>query len=130
MAQCLPMGARLYTVEMDPRNAAVAEKVIRLAGFDEDTVSSSLSPAPSMAHLPACSELATGKRGCQEREALGAEPGSFSAPAPGGQEVKGTAASIGPSQGNCRRENRIPWLGIWLRYWLTPNLIASLPQTV
>uniref|UniRef100_A0A674IZS3 catechol O-methyltransferase n=1 Tax=Terrapene triunguis TaxID=2587831 RepID=A0A674IZS3_9SAUR len=38
MAQCLPMGARLYTVEMDPRNAAVAEKVIRLAGFDEDTV--------------------------------------------------------------------------------------------
>uniref|UniRef100_K7F2W0 catechol O-methyltransferase n=2 Tax=Pelodiscus sinensis TaxID=13735 RepID=K7F2W0_PELSI len=38
MAQSLPLGARLYTVEMDPRNAAVAEKVIRLAGFDEDTV--------------------------------------------------------------------------------------------
>ncbi|XP_062423485.1 transmembrane O-methyltransferase [Rhea pennata] len=38
LAQGLPPGARLYTVEMDPRHAAVAEKVIRLAGFDERTV--------------------------------------------------------------------------------------------
>lgn len=39
LAQGLPPGARLYTVEVDPRHAAVAEKVIRLAGFDEQTVS-------------------------------------------------------------------------------------------
>lgn len=40
IAQSLPLGARIYTVEMNPRKAAVAEKVIRLAGFDDDTVSS------------------------------------------------------------------------------------------
>ncbi|XP_019359907.1 PREDICTED: transmembrane O-methyltransferase-like [Gavialis gangeticus] len=45
MAQGLPMGARLYTVEMDPRNATVAEKVIRLAGFDEDTVELIVGPS-------------------------------------------------------------------------------------
>ncbi|NWY53077.1 TOMT methyltransferase, partial [Chionis minor] len=39
LAQGLPPGARLYTVEVDPCHAAVAEKVIRLAGFDETTVS-------------------------------------------------------------------------------------------
>lgn len=39
LAQGLPPGARLYTVAVDPRHAAVAEKVIRLAGFDEQTVS-------------------------------------------------------------------------------------------
>ncbi|XP_066475490.1 transmembrane O-methyltransferase homolog [Tiliqua scincoides] len=38
MAQSLPLGARLYSVEMNPCKAAVAEKVIRLAGFDDDTV--------------------------------------------------------------------------------------------
>uniref|UniRef100_A0A668A2D6 catechol O-methyltransferase n=1 Tax=Myripristis murdjan TaxID=586833 RepID=A0A668A2D6_9TELE len=38
MARCLPLGARLYSVEMDQRNATIAEKVIRLAGFDDDTV--------------------------------------------------------------------------------------------
>ncbi|KAJ7320371.1 hypothetical protein JRQ81_019882 [Phrynocephalus forsythii] len=38
IAQALPLGARLYTVEMDARKASVAEKVIRLAGFDDDTV--------------------------------------------------------------------------------------------
>ncbi|XP_003229115.1 transmembrane O-methyltransferase homolog [Anolis carolinensis] len=38
IAQALPLGARVYTVEMDSRKAAVAEKVIRLAGFDDDTV--------------------------------------------------------------------------------------------
>ncbi|KAJ1120539.1 hypothetical protein NDU88_008704 [Pleurodeles waltl] len=38
IAQALPLGARLYTVEMDLNNAVVADKVIRLAGFDEDTV--------------------------------------------------------------------------------------------
>ncbi|XP_066062924.1 transmembrane O-methyltransferase homolog [Chamaea fasciata] len=35
LAQGLPPGARLYTIEGDPRHAAVAEKVIRLAGFSE-----------------------------------------------------------------------------------------------
>ncbi|XP_029457558.1 transmembrane O-methyltransferase homolog [Rhinatrema bivittatum] len=45
MAQSLPLGARLYTVEMDPRNAAIAEKVIRLAGFDEDTVELIVGPS-------------------------------------------------------------------------------------
>nr|XP_054507866.1 transmembrane O-methyltransferase [Agelaius phoeniceus] len=39
LAQGLPPGARLYTIEGDPRHAAVAEKVIRLAGFSEQTVS-------------------------------------------------------------------------------------------
>ncbi|XP_068786975.1 transmembrane O-methyltransferase homolog isoform X1 [Struthio camelus] len=39
LAQGLPPGGRLYTVEMDPGHAAVAEKLIRLAGFDENTVS-------------------------------------------------------------------------------------------
>uniref|UniRef100_A0A8C8BG47 catechol O-methyltransferase n=1 Tax=Otus sunia TaxID=257818 RepID=A0A8C8BG47_9STRI len=38
LAQGLPVGARLYTVEPDPCHAAVAEKVIRLAGFDERTL--------------------------------------------------------------------------------------------
>ncbi|XP_008064275.1 transmembrane O-methyltransferase isoform X1 [Carlito syrichta] len=37
-AQALPPGGRLLTVERDPRTAAVAEKLIRLAGFDERTV--------------------------------------------------------------------------------------------
>ncbi|OWK54004.1 Transmembrane O-methyltransferase [Lonchura striata] len=37
LAQGLPPGARLYTIEGDPRHAAVAEKVIRLAGFSEQT---------------------------------------------------------------------------------------------
>uniref|UniRef100_A0A8D0HPF6 catechol O-methyltransferase n=1 Tax=Sphenodon punctatus TaxID=8508 RepID=A0A8D0HPF6_SPHPU len=45
MAQALPLGARLYTVEMDPGKAAVAEKVIRLAGFDEDTVELIVGPS-------------------------------------------------------------------------------------
>ncbi|EHB01146.1 Transmembrane O-methyltransferase [Heterocephalus glaber] len=38
IAHILPPGSRLLTVEQDPRTAAVAEKVIRLAGFDEHTV--------------------------------------------------------------------------------------------
>lgn len=38
IARALPLGARLYSVEMDQRNAAIAEKVIRLAGFDDDSV--------------------------------------------------------------------------------------------
>lgn len=46
MAAALPPGARLYTVEPDPRHAAVAEKVIRLAGFDEQKVSSGAGRAP------------------------------------------------------------------------------------
>ncbi len=40
IARSLPIGARIYSVEMDERNAQVAEKIIRLAGFDEDMVSS------------------------------------------------------------------------------------------
>ncbi|KAM9602796.1 transmembrane O-methyltransferase [Morphnus guianensis] len=45
LAQGLPPGARLYTVEVDPRHAAVAEKVIRLAGFDEQTVELIVGPS-------------------------------------------------------------------------------------
>ena len=36
IARALPLGARLYSVEMDAINAAIAEKLIRLAGFDDD----------------------------------------------------------------------------------------------
>lgn len=39
IARALPPGSRLLTVERDPRTAAVAEKLIRLAGFDEQMVS-------------------------------------------------------------------------------------------
>ncbi|NXK27185.1 TOMT methyltransferase, partial [Arenaria interpres] len=45
LAMGLPPGARLYTVEGDPRHAAVAEKVIRLAGFDEQTVELIVGPS-------------------------------------------------------------------------------------
>ncbi|NXK57239.1 TOMT methyltransferase, partial [Chauna torquata] len=45
MAMALPPGARLYTVEPDPRHATVAEKVIRLAGFDEETVELIVGPS-------------------------------------------------------------------------------------
>ncbi|NXT34465.1 TOMT methyltransferase, partial [Pelecanoides urinatrix] len=45
LAQGLPPGARLYTVEGDPRHAAVAEKVIRLAGFAEETVELIVGPS-------------------------------------------------------------------------------------
>ncbi|XP_057172672.1 LOW QUALITY PROTEIN: transmembrane O-methyltransferase homolog [Ursus arctos] len=38
IACALPPGGRLLTVEWDPRTAAVVEKLIRLAGFDERTV--------------------------------------------------------------------------------------------
>lgn len=38
IARALPLGARLYSVEMDQNNAAIAEKIIRLAGFDDNTV--------------------------------------------------------------------------------------------
>uniref|UniRef100_A0A8C6NKU1 catechol O-methyltransferase n=1 Tax=Nothobranchius furzeri TaxID=105023 RepID=A0A8C6NKU1_NOTFU len=38
IARALPLGARLYSIEMDQRNAAIAEKIIRLAGFDDDTL--------------------------------------------------------------------------------------------
>ncbi|CAB1349255.1 unnamed protein product [Coregonus sp. 'balchen'] len=45
IARALPLGARLYSVEMDARNAAIAEKIIRLAGFDDDTVELIVSPS-------------------------------------------------------------------------------------
>ncbi|XP_034972625.1 transmembrane O-methyltransferase homolog [Zootoca vivipara] len=54
IAQLLPLGARLYTVEMDDRKAAVAEKVIRLAGFDDDTVE--LIRGPSQEVIPQLKE--------------------------------------------------------------------------
>lgn len=38
IARALPLGGRLYTVEMDQGNAGITEKVLRLAGFDDDTV--------------------------------------------------------------------------------------------
>ncbi|KAJ8256751.1 hypothetical protein COCON_G00189030 [Conger conger] len=45
IARLLPIGARLYSVEMDERNALVAEKIIRLAGFDDDTVELIVKPS-------------------------------------------------------------------------------------
>ncbi|KAM6946203.1 transmembrane O-methyltransferase homolog [Aplochiton taeniatus] len=45
IARALPLGARLYSVEMDKDNAAIAEKIIRLAGFDDDTVELIVSPS-------------------------------------------------------------------------------------
>ncbi|KAI5098577.1 transmembrane O-methyltransferase, partial [Silurus meridionalis] len=45
IARALPLGARLYSVEMDERNARVAEKIIRMAGFDEDTVELIVRPS-------------------------------------------------------------------------------------
>uniref|UniRef100_A0A8C6TX90 catechol O-methyltransferase n=1 Tax=Neogobius melanostomus TaxID=47308 RepID=A0A8C6TX90_9GOBI len=38
MARSLPLGGRIYSVEMDQTNAAIAEKIIRLAGLDDDTL--------------------------------------------------------------------------------------------
>lgn len=43
IARVLSPGSHLLTVERDPRTAAVAEKLIRLAGFDERTVSFPIS---------------------------------------------------------------------------------------
>ncbi|CAL8361674.1 unnamed protein product [Merluccius merluccius] len=45
MARALPLGARLYSLEMDQKNAAIAEKVIRLAGFDDDIVELIVCPS-------------------------------------------------------------------------------------
>ncbi|NXA60763.1 TOMT methyltransferase, partial [Mohoua ochrocephala] len=45
LAQGLPPGARLYTIEGNPQHAAVAEKVIRLAGFSEETVELIVGPS-------------------------------------------------------------------------------------
>ncbi|XP_026872608.2 transmembrane O-methyltransferase homolog [Electrophorus electricus] len=45
IARSLPLGARLYSVEMDQRNAEVAEKIVRLAGFDDDTVELIVRPS-------------------------------------------------------------------------------------
>uniref|UniRef100_A0A672FYT8 catechol O-methyltransferase n=1 Tax=Salarias fasciatus TaxID=181472 RepID=A0A672FYT8_SALFA len=48
IARSLPLGARLYSVEMDQRNAAIAEKMIRLAGFDDYTVGRRNSVIPRL----------------------------------------------------------------------------------
>uniref|UniRef100_A0A8C1JS74 catechol O-methyltransferase n=1 Tax=Cyprinus carpio TaxID=7962 RepID=A0A8C1JS74_CYPCA len=45
IARSLPIGARIYSVEMDEGNARVAEKIIRLAGFDEDMVELIVRPS-------------------------------------------------------------------------------------
>ncbi|XP_072317933.1 transmembrane O-methyltransferase homolog [Eucyclogobius newberryi] len=45
MARFLPLGGRIYSIEMDKRNAAISEKIIRLAGFDDDTVELIVSPS-------------------------------------------------------------------------------------
>uniref|UniRef100_A0A8V5GVN0 catechol O-methyltransferase n=1 Tax=Melopsittacus undulatus TaxID=13146 RepID=A0A8V5GVN0_MELUD len=45
LARALPPGARLLTVERDPQRAAMAEKVIRLAGFDERTLQLIVGPS-------------------------------------------------------------------------------------
>uniref|UniRef100_A0A8B9UM76 catechol O-methyltransferase n=1 Tax=Anas zonorhyncha TaxID=75864 RepID=A0A8B9UM76_9AVES len=52
LANAMPPGARLYTVEPDPRHAAVAEKVIRLAGFTDEKVSGTLIVGPSAEVIP------------------------------------------------------------------------------
>lgn len=52
IARALPPGSRLLTVERDPRTAAVAEKLIRLAGFSEQMVSF---------HLPSSGQVSFGK---------------------------------------------------------------------
>ncbi|KAM6446267.1 transmembrane O-methyltransferase [Liasis olivaceus] len=51
IAQSLPLGARLYTVEMDVGKASVAEKAIRLAGFDDDTVELIMGPSEEVIPL-------------------------------------------------------------------------------
>ncbi|XP_004920325.1 transmembrane O-methyltransferase homolog isoform X3 [Xenopus tropicalis] len=48
IAQALPLGARLYTIDFNPTKAAVAEKVIRLAGFDDDTVELLVGPSDEL----------------------------------------------------------------------------------
>ncbi|XP_028818470.1 transmembrane O-methyltransferase homolog [Denticeps clupeoides] len=45
IARSLPLGARLYSIEMHEKNAQIAEKIIRLAGFDDDTVELVVSPS-------------------------------------------------------------------------------------
>lgn len=52
IARALPPGSRLLTVERDSRTAAVAEKVIRLAGFDEQMVSPHLPNAALSPTIP------------------------------------------------------------------------------
>lgn len=52
VARALPPGSRLLTVERDSRTAAVAEKVIRLAGFDEQRVSPHLPNAHLSSAIP------------------------------------------------------------------------------
>ncbi|KAI4893240.1 hypothetical protein NFI96_018478 [Prochilodus magdalenae] len=48
IARSLPVGARLFSVEMDEGNARVAEKIIRLAGFDDDTVELIVRPSDEL----------------------------------------------------------------------------------
>ncbi|XP_071074471.1 transmembrane O-methyltransferase [Dasypus novemcinctus] len=63
LARALPPGGHLLTVERDPRTAAVAEKLIRLAGFDERTVelivgsSEEVIPHLRAHHGLSCAEL-------------------------------------------------------------------------
>ncbi|XP_054020833.1 transmembrane O-methyltransferase homolog [Dryobates pubescens] len=45
LAQGMPPGARLYSVELNPQHAAVAEKVLRLAGIDEQRVELLVGPS-------------------------------------------------------------------------------------
>ncbi|CAB1348205.1 unnamed protein product, partial [Coregonus sp. 'balchen'] len=45
IARALPLGAKLYSVEMDARNAFIAEMVYTPAGFDDDTVELIVSPS-------------------------------------------------------------------------------------
>lgn len=59
IARALPLGARLYSVEMDARNAAIAEKIIRLAGFDDDTVRQQNRSLVYTIHCMNCSPFKT-----------------------------------------------------------------------
>lgn len=62
IARALPPGGRLLTVERDSRTAAVAEKLIRLAGFDERTVSlPDFPPLVCLPHRPCPSQTSLGR---------------------------------------------------------------------
>lgn len=68
IARALPPGSRLLTVERDPRTAAVAEKLIRLAGFDEQMVRLPSPQSWSLLNYPRnCSSQASFVRASHSR---------------------------------------------------------------
>lgn len=83
IARALPPGSRLLTVERDSRTAAVAEKVIRLAGFDEQMVSPYRPNADLFSYPRNCSDQASFMRDSHSRKQLHSgswHPGGHAAP--------------------------------------------------